>query len=119
MIGDESLCRGLKHLAPSIGNRCSEEERIRREGQLAKSSAWMDAALKESIGAALDTGWILDCQVYSGASADGLVGAVSAETKLHVFCRYECAEVSGLLWPSCSSEQPSLRHLLRIDVPIL
>ena len=61
MIGDESLRRGLKHLAPRIDNRCSEEERIRREAQLAKSSAWMDAALKESIGAALDTGWILDC----------------------------------------------------------
>ena len=61
IISDESLRRGLKHLAPSIGNRCSEEERIRREAQLAKSAAWMDVALKESIGAALDTGWILDC----------------------------------------------------------
>ena len=61
IISDESLRRGLKHLAPNIGNRCPEDERSRREAQLGKSTAWMDAALKESIGAALDTGWILDC----------------------------------------------------------
>lgn len=61
IIGDESLRRALKHLAPSIGKRCSEDERIRREAQLAKSTEWMDAALKDSIREALSTGWILDC----------------------------------------------------------
>jgi hypothetical protein len=61
IISDESLRRALKHLAPSIGKRCSEDERIRREAQLAKSTEWMDAALKDSIREALSTGWILDC----------------------------------------------------------
>ena len=61
IISDESLRRALKHLAPSIGKRCSEDERIRREAQLAKSTEWMDAALKDSITDALGTGWILDC----------------------------------------------------------
>ncbi|MDP2852142.1 MAG: transposase, partial [Gallionella sp.] len=61
IIGDESLRRALKHLAPSIGKRCPEGERIRREAQLAKSTEWMDVALKDSIREALSTGWILDC----------------------------------------------------------
>lgn len=61
IISDESLRRALKHLAPSIGNRCPEDERIRREAQLAKSTEWMDAALKDSIREALHIGWILDC----------------------------------------------------------
>ena len=61
IISDESLRRGLAHLAPLQEGRYSEEERIRREAQLAKSVAWMDAALAESTRAALSTGWILDC----------------------------------------------------------
>jgi hypothetical protein len=61
IISDESLRRALKHLAPSIGKRCPDDERIRREAQLAKSTEWMDAALKDSIREALNTGWILDC----------------------------------------------------------
>jgi hypothetical protein len=61
IISDESLRRALKHLAPSIGPRCPEDERIRREVQLAKSTEWMDTALKDSIREALSTGWILDC----------------------------------------------------------
>jgi hypothetical protein len=61
IISDESLRRALKQLAPSIGKGCSEEERARREAQLAKSDAWMDVALKDSIREALGTDWILDC----------------------------------------------------------
>jgi hypothetical protein len=61
IVSDESLRRALKHLAPSIGKRCSEDERIRREAQLAKSTEWMDAAIKDSITDALGTDWILDC----------------------------------------------------------
>jgi hypothetical protein len=61
IISDESLRRALKHLAPSIGKHCPEDERIRREAQLAKSTEWMDTSLKESIREALRTGWILDC----------------------------------------------------------
>lgn len=61
IISDESLRRALKHLAPCIGKRCPDDERIRREAQLTKCTEWMDAALKDSITDALSTGWILDC----------------------------------------------------------
>ena len=49
-----------QHLRHHAAER-KPEDGAGREAQLAKSTAWMDAALKESIGAALDTGWILDC----------------------------------------------------------
>lgn len=61
IISDESLRRALAHLAPNEGRRCTEEERARREAQLAGSTAWMDAALEESVSEALCTPWILDC----------------------------------------------------------
>ncbi len=61
IISDESLRRALAHLAPGAGKRCTEDERAKREVQLAKSTAWMDAALAESTGEALRTPWILDC----------------------------------------------------------
>ena len=60
IISDESLRRALKALAPSIGKDCTEEERLRRQTQLDKSIAWMDAALRESTFEALGTDWILD-----------------------------------------------------------
>jgi hypothetical protein len=61
IISDESLRRALKALAPSIGKNCTEEERLKRQTQLNKSTAWMDAALRESTFEALSTDWILDC----------------------------------------------------------
>ena len=61
IISDESLRRALKALAPSIGKNCTEEERLKRQTQLDKSTAWMDAALRESTFEALSTDWILDC----------------------------------------------------------
>ena len=61
ILSDESLRRALKHLAPSPDKAASDEERARREVQLAHSTAWMDAALKDSVRQALDTDWILDC----------------------------------------------------------
>lgn len=61
IISDESLRRALAHLAPCAGKRCTEEEQARREAQLARSTAWMDAALEESTSEALSTPWILDC----------------------------------------------------------
>ena len=61
IISDESLRRALKQLAPRIDKKCTEEEQIRREAQLAKSIKWMDAAHKDSVHEALITGWILDC----------------------------------------------------------
>ena len=61
ILSDESLRRALKHLAPSPDKAASDEERARREVQLAHSTTWMDAALKDSVRQALDTDWILDC----------------------------------------------------------
>ena len=61
ILSDESLRRALAHLAPWQGKRCSEEERAARALQLARSTAWMDAALAESTREALNTDWILDC----------------------------------------------------------
>ena len=61
IVSDESLRRALAHLAPCVGKRCSEEERLKREAQLAKSMAWMEASLAESTSEALCTPWILDC----------------------------------------------------------
>lgn len=60
IISDESLRRALAALAPSQSKRCSDEERTARAVQLAKSAAWMDAALDESTREALGTAWILD-----------------------------------------------------------
>jgi hypothetical protein len=60
IVSDESLRRALAHLAPNQPTRASEEERAARTAQLAKSTAWMDAALDESTREALRTAWILD-----------------------------------------------------------
>lgn len=60
IMSDESLRRALTHLAPTL-QRCPEAERAKREVQLAKSEAWMQAALAESTREALKTPWILDC----------------------------------------------------------
>jgi len=59
IVSDESLRRGLKHLAPAL-ERGPEDERPAREAQLAKTTAWMDQALAESTREALVIGWILD-----------------------------------------------------------
>ena len=63
VISDESLRRALKALAPSIAKNCTEDERLKSQTQLDKSTAWMDAALRESTFDALSTDWILDCDV--------------------------------------------------------
>ena len=60
IMSDESLRRALTHLAPTL-QRCPEAERVKREVQLAKSAAWMEAALAESTREALKTPWIMDC----------------------------------------------------------
>lgn len=60
IVSDESLRRGLAHLAPTIKCCSDEDERAVRQAQLAKSTAWMDSALGESTHEALSTGWILD-----------------------------------------------------------
>lgn len=59
IVSDESLRRGLKHLAPAL-DRGPESERPARAEQLAKTTDWMDKTLMESVRDALGTGWILD-----------------------------------------------------------
>jgi hypothetical protein len=61
IISDEALRRALARLAPTLKGKWTQGERAEREAQLAKSDAWMDAALAESSHEALHTGWILDC----------------------------------------------------------
>jgi len=60
IVSDESLRRALSHLAPSQEGVRSAEQRAARGAQLARSAAWMDAALAESTSEALRTPWILD-----------------------------------------------------------
>ena len=60
IMSDESLRRALRHLAPTL-QRCPEAKRAQREIQLAKSEAWMGAALAESTREAVNTPWIMDC----------------------------------------------------------
>jgi hypothetical protein len=60
IVSDESLRRALAHLAPNQAKRCDEAERAARAAQLAKSTAWMDSALSESVREALRTPWVLD-----------------------------------------------------------
>lgn len=63
IISDESLRRALAHLAPTVGKRCPEDQRVSREAQLARSTAWMDLALAKSTRDSLSVDWILDCDV--------------------------------------------------------
>ena len=59
IVSDESLRRGLKHLAPALKG-CPVEQKPAREEQLSKTTAWMDQALAASTHCALGTAWILD-----------------------------------------------------------
>ena len=78
ILSDESLRRALKQLAPSPGQAKTDEDRARHEAQLARSAVWMDDALRESVGEALVTGWILDCdttiKLLYGHQAGALIG---------------------------------------------
>ncbi len=60
IVSDESLRRALSALAPGLLKRCDEAQRATRLAQLVKSTSWMDTALSESTGEALNTAWILD-----------------------------------------------------------
>ena len=78
ILSDESLRRALMHLAPCPEKARTDDERARREAQLARSEQWMDQALRESIDEALMTAWILDCdttiKVLYGHQAGAVLG---------------------------------------------
>jgi len=78
IMSDESLRRALKHLAPCLDHAKTDEQRAAYAAQLARSNAWMDNALSESIRDALDTDWILDCdatvKLLYGHQAGAVIG---------------------------------------------
>lgn len=78
ILSDESLRRALKHLAPCPDTAKTDDERAQCEAQLARSAAWMDDALRDSVIEALVTGWILDCdttvKLLYGHQAGAVIG---------------------------------------------
>lgn len=101
IVSDESLRRALAHLAPDQPGRASEEERAARTAQLAKSTAWMDAALSESTTDALRTPWILD-----------------ADTTVKLLYGHQAgAEIGYNPTPSRGAAQPYPAHLLDRQPP--
>jgi hypothetical protein len=63
IIGDESLRRALAHIAPATHAKHNEEQRQEQQAQLARACQWMQQALQESVQHALETPWILDCDI--------------------------------------------------------
>ena len=61
IVGDESLRRGLAHIAPAPKDKHNDQERAQQQAQVAKAAQWMKQCLFNSVQYALDTAWILDC----------------------------------------------------------
>lgn len=60
IVGDESLRRGLAHIAPAPNKKHSDEQRQQQQAQVIHAERWMNQALLDSVRHALDTPWILD-----------------------------------------------------------
>lgn len=63
IIGDESLRRALAHIAPAPNARHTDEQHAQQQAQVNRAEQWMSQALLESVQHALNTPWILDCDV--------------------------------------------------------
>jgi hypothetical protein len=61
LVGDESLRRGLKLIAPAPKARDTEEQQAQQQAQLKRAEEWMETSLLDSVKHALTTDWILDC----------------------------------------------------------
>ena len=61
VVGDESLRRGLKVIAPAPDKNHSEEQREQQQRQLKQAEDWMEQSLFDSVKHALGVDWILDC----------------------------------------------------------
>ena len=61
LVGDESLRRGLKLIAPAPKTEHTEEQQARQQAQLKRAEEWMEHSLLASVMDALNTDWILDC----------------------------------------------------------
>jgi Transposase DDE domain group 1 len=60
IVGDESLRRGLAHLAPAPNAKHNDEQRAQQQAQLDLAEQWMNQALLDSVQHALNTPWVLD-----------------------------------------------------------
>lgn len=61
IIGDDSLRRALKAIAPGPNDKHTQLQRMAQQAQLARAVQWMQDQLKHSIAQATATPWILDC----------------------------------------------------------
>ena len=60
IVGEESLRRALKQIAPAPNRKHNEAEQAEQETQVKLAESWMNNALLESVQHALSTAWILD-----------------------------------------------------------
>ncbi len=63
IISDDSLRRALSAIAPAPGAKHTQAQRQAQAAQYARSLQWMQERLRHSVGQALTTPWILDCDV--------------------------------------------------------
>jgi hypothetical protein len=61
LVGDESLRRGLKLIAPAPQASHSEEQQAQQQAQLKRAEQWSEQSLFDSVKHALSNDWILDC----------------------------------------------------------
>ena len=61
LVGDESLRRGLKLIAPAPKATHDEAQQAQQQAQLNRAEAWMEQSVLDSVLPALSTDWILDC----------------------------------------------------------
>jgi hypothetical protein len=61
LVGDESLRRGLKQIAPAPKASHTEDQQAEQQAQLKRAETWMETSLLDSVKHALTTDWILDC----------------------------------------------------------
>jgi len=60
LVGDESLRRGLKAIAPAPQAKHTEEQQAQQQAQLKLAREWMEKSLLDSVMSALVNDWILD-----------------------------------------------------------
>jgi hypothetical protein len=60
IVGEESLRRALKQIAPAPNRKHNEAEQVAQKAQVKLAENWMNEALRESVQHALTTAWILD-----------------------------------------------------------
>ena len=60
IVGEESLRRALKQIAPAPNRKHNDAEQVAQTTQVKLAENWMNEALRESVQHALTTAWILD-----------------------------------------------------------